>query len=224
MIQEHTSTAEIIIPAHASAKNTSYLGDVLLPLHTLKVAKELKAKGSVGEVTVISNIEEVIAAAIELEFKVFSESAELAAAEQIAPVVAMVAGMAEQVSDYTLVLTPNVPFRDVDRVAKFLRWSMAIQADATWTCEEVPCRAEMIVFDHQHEESVVQAIPRSERSRASRLVLTTHYAIAARTAFLIEHSKLRPPKTRLYQMPKGHITWTINNLSDLQWAEKMLET
>ena len=130
---------------------------------------------------------------------------------------------AKNPADYSLVLTPNVPFRDVDKVEKFLHWAMDMGADASWSCEEIPCRPEMIVFDHHYEELVEQAIPGDERSHQRRLVLTTHYAIVARTAYLIKHEKLRPPHTRLYQMPKGHVTWTINEVADLHWAERMLE-
>ena len=136
---------------------------------------------------------------------------------------AAAARMAKDPSNYTLVLTPNVVARDVDKVAKFLDWAMDMGADASWTCEEVPCRPEMIVFDHHYEELVEQAIPGDERSHQRRLVLTTHYAIVARTAYLVEHEKLRPPHARLYQMPKGHVTWTINEVADLHWAERMLE-
>jgi CMP-N-acetylneuraminic acid synthetase len=216
-------TADIVVPAHASAKNLSTLGDVLLPMHAIKAAYELKSRGAVREVIVVTNIEELATAAEELEMRVWREPQELAQAPQIATVVAAAQRMAKDPSNYTLVLTPNVVARDVDKVAKFLDWAMDMGADASWTCEEVPCRPEMIVFDHHYEELVEQAIPGDERSHQRRLVLTTHYAIVARTAYLVEHEKLRPPHARLYQMPKGHVTWTINEVADLHWAERMLE-
>lgn len=215
--------ADLIIPAHQSAKNLSTLGDVLLPMHSLKIAYELKNRGAVREVVIVTNIEELRTTAEELEFRVWWEPQAMSEEPQIATVVAAAQRMAKDPSDYTLVLTPNVVARDADRVAKFLDWAMDMGADSAWTCEEVPCRPEMIVFDHHYKELVEQAIPGDERSHQRRLVLTTHYAIVARTAYLIEHEKLRPPHTRLYQMPKGHVTWTINEVADLHWAERMLE-
>ena len=215
--------ADIVIPAHRSSKNLSTLGEVLLPMHAIKVAYELKSREAVREVVVVTDIEEVHTAAEELGLSVWWEPQELAQAPQIATVVAAAQRMAKDPSDYTLVLTPNVVAREADRVAKFLDWAMDMGADASWSCEEVPCRPEMIVFDHHYKELVEQAIPGDERSHQRRLVLTTHYAIVARTAYLIKHEKLRPPHTRLYQMPKGHVTWTINEVADLHWAERMLE-
>ena len=216
-------TADIVVPAHQSAKNLSTLGEVLLPMHAIKTANALKEKGVVREVVVVTNIPEIRDAAEELEMRVWWEPHELAQAPQIATVVAAAARQAKNPADYSLVLTPNVPFRDVDKVEKFLHWAMDMGADASWSCEEIPCRPEMIVFDHHYEELVEQAIPGDERSHQRRLVLTTHYSIVARTAYLVEHEKLRPPHVRLYQMPKGHVTWTINEVADLHWAERMLE-
>ena len=216
-------TADIIIPAHRSSKNLSTLGDVLLPMHAIKTANALKEKGVVREVVVVTDIPEIRDAAEELGLSVWWEPQELAQAPQIATVVAAAARQAKNPADYTLVLTPNVVAREADRVAKFLDWAMDMGVDSAWICEEIPCRPEMIVFDHCYQPLVEQAIPGDERSHQRRLVLTTHYAIVARTAYLIEHEKLRPAHVRLYQMPKGHVTWTINEVSDLHWAERMLE-
>lgn len=230
--------ADLIIPAHASAKNTSMLGGVLLPMHTLKVAKALKDEGKVREVMVITDIQELMVPAAEMGMLVLEQGQGQAKEEQIAPVIAaMLRDLQEgnemwslkgrdmpQDSDYTLVLTPNVPFRDVNHIARFLDWAMEIRATAAWTCEAVPCRAEMIVFDHIRKALVEQAIPGGDACRDRRLVLTTHYAIAAQTSTLMETGRLRPPETRLYQMPLGHVTWTIDTVDDLHWAEQKLKS
>lgn len=214
--------ADLIIPAHASAKNCALLGGDLLPLHTLRCAAALKERGTVREVVVVTNIADLIAAAEGAGFAVFNEPDSLATNPQIAPVCAAATRQAKELADYVLVLCPNVPFRDPARVEAFLRWAQELHADTAWTCEAVPCRAEMIVFDHQKRPLVEQAIPGDQRSADRRLVLCTHYAVAARTEFLLEHEMLRPSSTALYQMPHGHVTWSINHLSDLEWAERML--
>lgn len=218
-------TADLIIPAHVSAKNNSLLGGRLLPMYALKTAQELRHLNAVERVIVVSDIQEVLETAPTLNMETVEESADLAAEEQLAVVCAKVAEIKEITADHVMILTPNVPFREANILAKFLSWSMGMEAESAWTCEKVPCNPEMILLDHTQNHFVNQAIPDVElKNEQQRLVLGTGYGITAKVSSLIENKRLRDPlTTRLYQMPKGHITWTLESLSDFQWAERMLE-